>query len=137
MKIVVGYISNPFGKAALDRAIEEARSRDGHLVIVHSRKHGGERDVDDMIDYRAEMDAISARLDDEGIPHTIHDYVRGNRPSEDVLGAARDEGAELIVIGLRRRTPTGKYLLGSNSQDILLDAPCPVLSVNAPGPLSD
>lgn len=37
--------------------------------------------------------------------------------------------ADLIIIGLRRRSPLGKVLLGSNAQDILLDAPCPVLAV--------
>jgi nucleotide-binding universal stress UspA family protein len=36
---------------------------------------------------------------------------------------------ELIVIGLRQRTSAGKFLLGSNAHDILMSAPCPVLSV--------
>ncbi|MER6941895.1 universal stress protein [Nocardioides sp. NPDC000441] len=38
-------------------------------------------------------------------------------------------GARLIVIGLRRRSPVGKALLGSDAQRILLDAGVPVLAV--------
>lgn len=91
----------------------------------------------EMIEYREEMDAIRARLKDEKIPNTLHDYVRGNRPAEDIVNAAREEAAGLVVIGLRHRTPTGKFLLGSTSQDIILDAPCPVLSVQVPGRLRD
>ena len=51
--------------------------------------------------------------------------------AEDLVKVAEDTGAELIVIGLRRRTPVGKLILGSNAQRVLLDAPCPVLAVKA------
>jgi nucleotide-binding universal stress UspA family protein len=48
-----------------------------------------------------------------------------------VLRAAESADAEFIVIGLRRRSPVGKLLLGSNAQRVLLDAACPVLAVKA------
>ncbi len=45
------------------------------------------------------------------------------------LRAADEHDADLIVMSLRRRTPVGKAILGSYEHDVLLNAPCPVLSV--------
>jgi len=63
----------------------------------------------------------------------IRDYngVRGTDPADDLVSVAEEVGADFIVIGLRRRSPVGKLILGSNAQRILLDAPCPVLAVKA------
>ncbi len=58
--------------------------------------------------------------------------VSGRDVSEEVVEAAEAEQARLVVIGLRRRSPTGKFLFGSTAQRILLDADCPVLAVKAP-----
>ena len=59
----------------------------------------------------------------------MRQLVRGFEPAEDLISIAESSDADLIVIGLRRRTPVGKLILGSNAQRILLDAPCPVLAV--------
>jgi nucleotide-binding universal stress UspA family protein len=49
----------------------------------------------------------------------------------ELISTAEATAADFIVIGLRRRSPVGKLLLGSNAQRILLDAACPVLAVKA------
>ncbi|HKZ30143.1 MAG TPA: universal stress protein [Acidimicrobiia bacterium] len=131
MKIVVGFISSPAGKAALDRAIEEVQLRQGELVVVHSMEGGDKEDADEVLAYREELAQVERRLTDLGVPHRIHEYVRGQSPSQDLIQCATEENAELIVIGLRRRSAVGKLLLGSNAQEILLDAKCPVLAVKA------
>jgi nucleotide-binding universal stress UspA family protein len=61
----------------------------------------------------------------------LRELVQGLDASEDLIAIASETSAELIVIGLRRRTPVGKLILGSNAQRVLLDAPCPVLAVKA------
>lgn len=129
--IVVGYTSTPEGEAALGRAMEEAQLRGARLEVVHSRKEGQDRDADDILRYNEAMERISRRLDEANIENHTHDYIQGHTPSEDIVSCALETGAELIVIGLRHRTKTGKYLMGSVAQDVLLDAPCPVLAVRA------
>jgi nucleotide-binding universal stress UspA family protein len=131
MKIVVGYIKSDEGRAALDRAIEEARLRSATLVVVHSLR-GSERDEAEQIAaYRDEFAEVEQRLAASGVDHQLRELVRGKPAGEDLVALANEEDADLIVIGLRRRSPVGKLVLGSNAQDILLQANCPVLAVKA------
>lgn len=116
--IVVGYSSKPEGRAALKRALAEAALRHAELVVVHTSL-----DVE-VADLRAEL-ATS------GIPHEVKEAADALDPAEELLTTAESRGAEFIVIGLRRRSPVGKLLLGSNAQRVLLDASCPVLAVKA------
>lgn len=131
MKIVVGFVASPEGRAALDAAVVEARLRDADLVIVHSLR-GGERDEGrQVVAYREEFQRLSDQLDTKGVRHSIREVARGNTPSEDLLRVAREEKAELVVIGIRRRSPVGKLVVGSNAQNVLLQADCAVLAVKS------
>jgi len=116
--IVVGYSAKPEGRAALRRAIAEAGLRGCQLIVVHSSP-------DD------ELESLRAELESSGIAHTVRAVVDTVDPAEELLNSADVSSAEFIVIGLRRRSPVGKLLLGSNAQRVLLDASCPVLAVKA------
>ncbi|MDF3312040.1 universal stress protein [Rhodococcus sp. T2V] len=52
--------------------------------------------------------------------------------ADQVVTIATAAGADLIALGLRRRSATMKLILGSHTQRILLDAPCPVVTVKDP-----
>jgi nucleotide-binding universal stress UspA family protein len=129
--IVVGYVPKAEGKAALRRAAEEARLRNSRLVVVNSHRGGREFDRDDAIESEAQLEEVKHELRDAGVEHEVRQLVRGMDPAEDLVNVATEVGAEFIVIGLRRRSPVGKLILGSNAQRVLLDAPCPVLAVKA------
>jgi len=129
--IVVGYVPKPEGKAALRRAAEEAKLRDSRLVVVNSHRGGREFDRDDAIESEAQLAEVKALLTETGVEHDVRQLVRGMDPAEDLVNVAAEVDAVLIVIGLRRRSPVGKLILGSNAQRVLLDAPCPVLAVKA------
>ena len=116
--IVVGYSSKPEGRAALARALAEARARGAEVVVVHTAPDA------ELADLRAELAA-------SGVPHEIKEAADALDPAEDLITTAEVRAAEFIVIGLRKRSPVGKLLLGSNAQRVLLDASCPVLAVKA------
>jgi nucleotide-binding universal stress UspA family protein len=129
--IIVGYVPKAEGKAALRRAAEEAKLRGSRLVVINSAHGGRDFDSEEEIRSEVELDAVRKNLADAGIAAEVRQLVRGQDVAEDLIAVAEEEGADLIVIGLRRRTPVGKLILGSNAQRILLDAPCPVLAVKA------
>jgi nucleotide-binding universal stress UspA family protein len=129
--IVVGYVPKAEGRAALRRAAEEARLRNLRLVVVNSHRGGREFDREDAIESETHLEEVRKELDKAGVEHEVRQLVRGLDPAEDLIGVADELDAELIVIGLRRRSPVGKLILGSNAQRVLLDAACPVLAVKA------
>ena len=127
--VVVGYVPKPEGEAALAAGINEAKLRGSKLVVVNSHRGGQEYDGSAARAAEDEMNAIQKRLEEAGVEHDVRQLVRGFEPAEDLISIAEANGAELLVIGLRRRSPVGKLILGSNAQRILLDAHCPVLAV--------
>jgi nucleotide-binding universal stress UspA family protein len=129
--IVVGYVDTPEGRAALERAVLEAAQRSARVVVVNSHRGGAALDKTAAIEIEENMDDVHALLHESGVEHEVRQLVRGVDPAEDLVAVAEEVDADLIVIGLRRRSPVGKLIMGSNSQQILLDASCPVLAVKA------
>ena len=62
----------------------------------------------------------------------LRNAVKPDHLADELLDLAGELDAELIVIGLRRRSPVGKLLLGSAAQHILLNSTVPVLAVRLP-----
>lgn len=129
MKILVGYVPTPEGEAALEAATTEAVLRSASIVLVNTSR--GDAYVDERYANQAELDAAEARLRERGVDVSIRHGVGGGDVAAELLSAAIDENAALIVIGLRRRTPVGKLILGSTAQRVLLESPIPVLAVKA------
>jgi nucleotide-binding universal stress UspA family protein len=129
MTIVVGYVPTPEGAAALTAAIDEARRRSETLHVLNAARGDATGDAN-FLDDEA-VAALRARLADSGVGFEVQQLVRGRDAADEIVEAAERLGASLVVIGIRRRTPTGKLLFGSQAQRILLDADRPVLAVKA------
>ena len=124
--IVVAWSPDEFGRAALEAALVEAHRRGTSVVVVNGTK--GDALVDDHFASSTQLDGVEGLLAGSGVPHEVRQTM-GHDIAEQVLGVADDVAAELVVIGLRRRSPVGKLIMGSTSQRVLLGAHCPVLAV--------
>lgn len=131
MTIVVGYVATKEGRAALDRAVAEAKLRNQPLVVINSDRGGSGFTGEQAAEQEQSLQGVKDEMAEAGIEVDVRGLVRGKEPAEDLIVVAEETEASLIVIGLRRRTPVGKLILGSNAQRVLLDAPCPVLAVKA------
>jgi len=126
MTVVVGYIPDQYGEAALAAGIEEAERRSTDLVVVNATKG------DALVDRRYVGEAGIAELEERLAGLSVASRVRqamGADVAEEILAAAAETDADVIVVGLRHRTPVGKLIMGSVAQQVLLDAPCWVLGV--------
>ncbi|WP_246456301.1 universal stress protein [Nocardioides mesophilus] len=127
--IVVGYTPTPQGEAALRAALDEAGRRGSSLHVVNASS--AEAYVDQGLAGPEQLDDLRRRLAESGVAHQVEQSVGRKDPAEEILDAAERLAASLVVIGLRRRSPVGKLLLGSTAQRVLLQAGCPVLAVKA------
>ncbi|HEY7206060.1 MAG TPA: universal stress protein [Methylomirabilota bacterium] len=74
-----------------------------------------------------------AKARGEGL--TARATIRTGVPHQEIVGLARDERADLIVIGTHGRGGMDRVLLGSVADRVVRLAPCPVLMVRqAPAP---
>jgi nucleotide-binding universal stress UspA family protein len=129
MTIVVGYVPTPEGEAALTAGIREAGLREEPVHVLNTSR--GDSLIDNRFASQEALAAVRRRLDEAGVVYEIDQQVGGHDASDELVEIADRVKASLIVIGMRRRTPTGKLLTGSQAQRVLLDANCPVLAVKA------
>ncbi|MFC7492655.1 MULTISPECIES: universal stress protein [unclassified Nocardioides] len=127
MTIVIGYVPTPVGEAALAAGLAEAAAHADDVVILNSPRRGATVDSD-LVDAAA-VAALVERAAAAGVTARVDHADHGPDVVETFEAVVRETGARMIVIGLRRRTPVGKLVMGSSAQRILLEASVPVLAV--------
>lgn len=66
-------------------------------------------------------------LSDAGIEVAYRGQVGEHGPA--IVELADEVDADLLFVGGRKRSPTGKAVFGSTAQEVMLNAPCPVTFV--------
>ncbi len=132
-RIVCPVDFSPASAKALETAIEYARAftSEGHAIHVYqlsayaSPSSDLARDLETQV--RAELDKFLGGFQTHGVP--IKTGLRMGVPYVEIVDAARDAGAELIVMGTTGKTGIQHLLLGSVAERVVRTAEVPVLSV--------
>ncbi|MEU4388237.1 universal stress protein [Promicromonospora sp. NPDC023805] len=124
MTVLVAYNESPQGEAAMRAAVTEATRREQELAVLVLTPQ-----VEDKVPA-----ALAHLLDTVPGSVTVAPIVF-RAEHDDVADAIVDQAeavsADLVVIGSRKHSTVGKFLVGSTTQRVLLDSPAPVLVVKA------
>ncbi|MGY1643270.1 universal stress protein [Geodermatophilus sp. SYSU D00703] len=127
MTVLVGFLPTAEGRAAFAAGLAEARRRGEDLLVLNSPRSGAPVSAD------VAPPELVAELTEQartaGVSLDLRQAAHEGDLSDEVVRVADEADASVIVIGLRRRSPVGKLLMGSTEQRILLDADRPVLAV--------
>lgn len=129
MNILVGYDGSKVANDALKMAKQHAKAFDGKVHIVTSMEGGPEVPREDFEKAEKDLNFSKSIFKKAGIPCESHLSVRGLEPGEDLVKYAEEHQIDEIIVGVRRRSKVGKLVFGSTAQYVILEAPCPVLTV--------
>ena len=76
---------------------------------------------------------LAERLRETGLELDLRIVPQRDDPADDILDAIDETRPDLVVLGIRRRTPIGKILLGSTSQRVVMESIAPVTLVKPTG----
>jgi nucleotide-binding universal stress UspA family protein len=129
MKIMLGYDGSNAAKDALELSVKHAKAFGARLYIIRSLVGGANDEAERIEKANRDLAYAESFCKERGVSFESHLLVRGLSPAEDLIQFAEEKAVDEIVIGVRRRSNVGKMVFGSNARDIILNAPCPVVTV--------
>ena len=131
MKFMVCYDDSASAKEALKEAQIHASRWNAELVVasivtrIEPIKHEKLLKMEKKLEQ--EIEELFAEVE---IPYTVQLYVDEAEAGERIVKIAQRNEVALIFLGIRKRSKVGKLLFGSTAQYVILNAPCPVVSIN-------
>ena len=129
MKILVGYDGTNSAKEALNLAKVHAKVFGASIDVVTSMHSGTESKRKEIEEAERGLEWAQSLFDENTIPCKTHLLIRGFSAGEDLVDFAKENNINEMIVGVKRRSKVGKLLMGSTAQYVILNAPCPVVSV--------
>lgn len=129
MKTMVCYDGSSTSETAVSLSASFSKAFNSSLIIVTSLFGGSETSVEEINLAEQALEKIETHFKDSGLPVETHLLIRGTSPGEDLVNFAHEKKVDQIIIGIRRKSKVGKLIFGSTAQQVIIDAPCPVVTV--------
>ncbi len=129
MNILVGYDGSNAAKDALKLAKDRAKAFNATVNVITSMVGANSDQYGDVQQAELGLEYAKTLMEEDNIPCETHLLIRGNSPGEEIVQFAEDKQINEIVVGVRRRSKVGKLLMGSTAQYVILNAPCPVVTI--------
>ena len=132
MKFLVCYENSVESKDVVEEAQKHAARWGAEIKIVsvltrvEPIKHAKLVKMEERLEQ--EIQDLFANVE---TPYTVQLHVDNIEAGEKIVWIAERNRVDLIFLGIKKRSRVGKLLFGSNAQYVILNAPCPVISLNA------
>jgi universal stress protein A len=123
---------SPMTPALVEYAGELARTSNARLTLQHVVEWGDEQDAERLganaeADAGERLESAARPLEPAGITPALQ--VEVGVPAREILFAARSTGVDLILMGAQSLSGRELLRLGSTTDDVVCEAPCPVLVI--------
>jgi nucleotide-binding universal stress UspA family protein len=126
---MVGFDGSKVSEAAMELAAEHAQVFGAQIFLVQSMVGGPDVPKRDFENNQCELEYHKNEFKKKNIDCETLLSVRGLEPGEDLTRLAEEHQVDAIIMGVRRRSKVGKLVFGSTAQYVILNAPCPVVTV--------
>jgi len=127
--IMVGYDGSNSAKAAIKLAIEHAIAFKGNVHVATSTSSATGKDIEELEQAESQIQWAKTQFDKKGIQCEKHLLVRQFSSGKDIVTFALENEIGEIVIGVKKRSKLNKLIMGSTAQYVIIEAPCPVVTV--------
>jgi len=129
MNILVGFDGSKIANDVIKLANKHAKAFRANVYIVTSLEQGPDLKKEDIDKTEGKLAKIETSFKTDDIPCEAQASVSFQSPGEDLVRFAKDNDIDEIIIRVKRRSKVGKLIFGSTAQYVILNAPCPVVSV--------
>jgi nucleotide-binding universal stress UspA family protein len=129
MRIAVGFNGSDRSREALKVAEAHAKAFNAEIHVFTLTAHSPELNTPEIEAAEGELKSLKERLTNAGFVCETHLVIRSLTQGEDLVNLVREHKIDELILGVRKRSRVGKFLMGSTAQFVILNSECPIVVV--------